>query len=252
MQVYSRVFSYVYNKWWNEFSNLVAPRILEYYENTPISQVNKSILDLCCGTGQLAVYLLERGYSVLGIDLSEDMLHHARKNAGSHLETGQAKFIRGDAASFALNQQFGLVVSVFDSLNHLDSFGVLRSSFECIFSVLEEDGLFIFDLNTSKGLTRWNEIFVQDTNEAMIVTRGFYGGLGGKAWMKISGFVRTDEGFYERFEETLYNTVFEMEMVKKALFEVGWNDVYFAKSPDLDTPIEEPEKERRVFFVAKK
>jgi len=43
-------------------------------------------------------------------------------------------------------------------------------------------------------------------------------------------------GLYERFEETVFNTVFEMERVKKALLDVGWKNVYFARIQDLKTP----------------
>ena len=50
------------------------------------------------------------------------------------------------------------------------------------------------------------------------------------------GFVRMPNGLYERFEETVFNTVFEMERVKKALLDVGWKNVYFARIQDLKTP----------------
>ena len=34
----------------------------------------KTVLDLACGTGSLSVLLARKGYAVLGVDLSEDML----------------------------------------------------------------------------------------------------------------------------------------------------------------------------------
>ena len=49
-----------------------------------------------------------------------------------------------------------------------------------------------------------------------------------------------------------FNTVFEMVKVKRILLEVGWKDVQFARIQDLKTPIIEPEKEGRVFIVARK
>lgn len=112
---------------------------------------------------------------------------------------------------------------------------------------------FIFDLNTRRGLKRWNGIQVDDSDDEMlIISRGIYDGLNDKAWMKISGFVRMPNGLYERFEETVFNTVFEMERVKKALLDVGWKNVYFARIQDLKTPLDEPEREGRVFIVASK
>ncbi|MFQ5980457.1 MAG: class I SAM-dependent DNA methyltransferase [Candidatus Heimdallarchaeota archaeon] len=250
--MYGRGFAQVYNKLWVEFVTLVAPRIREYYEERPLSKTNKLILDLCCGTGQLAVHFLENGYQVLGIDLSEEMLSWARKNTAQYLETGSVEFQKGDVTDFTLEPQFGLIVSTFDSFNHLENFADLEKCLLCAYRALVEDGLLIFDLNTRKGLLRWNEIFIQDTEEAMIVTRGIYDGQSDKAWTRISGFVQTPNGTYERFSETLFNTVFELEKVKKCLLAIGWRDVHFALGPELQTAIETPEKERRVFCIARK
>jgi hypothetical protein len=60
------------------------------------------------------------------------------------------------------------------------------------------------------------------------------------------------DGFYERFDETAFNTVFEMAKVKEALLDVGWKNVYFARIQDLKMPLDEPEKEGRVFIVTSK
>ena len=89
--------------------------------------------------------------------------------------------------------------------------------------------VFHFDLNTWSGLRRWNSIQIDDRcEEALIINRGIYDGQSHRAWTKVTGFVRTPDGSYERFDETAFNTVFEMEKVRKTLFDVGWKDVYFA------------------------
>ncbi|MFX0116482.1 MAG: class I SAM-dependent DNA methyltransferase [Candidatus Hodarchaeota archaeon] len=252
MQAYSRAFARVYNRYWTDFAKQLAPKILEFYEKTPLSGENKIILDLCCGTGQLAVYFLENGYEVIGVDLSEGMLHYARENASAYIENGKAEFIKADAADFKLNKQVGLVISAYDSLNHLENFEALSNCFQSVYEVLVNEGYFIFDLNTRGGLLRWNRILIQDEEDVMIVNRGIYDISGKKAWMKISGFIKSANGFYERFDETAFNSVFECELVRKELLEIGWKDVYFAQLPSLDIPIENPEKESRIFFVAKK
>ncbi len=142
------------------------------------------------------------------------------------------------------------MVSTFDALNHLENEQRLRRCFQCVCPLSE--GLFIFDLNTRVGLNRWNSIQVEENEDVTIITRGIYDGQGDRAWTRISGFLRTGEGLYERFEETAYNTAFELEGVKNTLLEIGWRKVHFSKLPDLKTPITEPEKEERVFMVASK
>lgn len=252
MQAYGAGFARIYNIQWISFAKDIAPRILDAYERSRIGAQNKSILDLCCGTGQLAHYFLEHGYTVTGIDLSEAMLDYACENNRAYVEKGQAKFIQGDASGFSLAERFGLVVSTYDALNHLENDSALDRCFHCVFNVLADDGQFIFDLNTRAGLMRWNSVNVADTSDAMIVTRGIYDGVGPRAYTKISGFVPTEEGHYERFDETAFNTVFEMQAVKKMLLDTGWRHVYFARTQDLATPIADPEKEGRVFIVANK
>jgi demethylmenaquinone methyltransferase/2-methoxy-6-polyprenyl-1,4-benzoquinol methylase len=56
-------------------------------------------LDLCCGTGDLALALAPRGAEVTGLDFSLQMLEVAeiRRQKNSGLKTQNLKFIRGDA-----------------------------------------------------------------------------------------------------------------------------------------------------------
>ena len=182
MQAYNKGFARIYNARWGSFARQAAPLIIDFYKSTPSGQDNNNpVLDLCCGTGQLAVYFLENGYKVTGIDLSEHMLHFARENASQYIQSGQAKFIKDDASTFSLKERFGLVVSTYDALNHLNGEEMLRNCFQCVHAVCE--GYFIFDLNTRMGLKRWNSIYVDESSDdALIITRGIYDGKNDKAW----------------------------------------------------------------------
>ncbi len=252
MQAYGPIFARVYNLRWAGFARQIAPYLLDFYARAPLAQTNRMVLDLCCGTGQLAQAFLEKGYRVTGLDLSNYMLDYARENTRPYIESGQARFIQGDAANFTVGEHFGLVVSTFDALNHLPDETALQSCFRCVYQVLDREGYFIFDLNTRKGLARWNSINVEDTEEAMIVNRGVYDGESNKAWTMISGFVRRADGAYERFSETAFNTVYEMARVKSALLEAGWREVHFARVQDLTASLDDPENEGRAWIVAKK
>ena len=252
MPGYTAGFAPIYNARWGGFAVTVAPRILEYYQAQPIGQRNHALLDVCCGSGQLAQHFLEHGYHVVGLDASEPMLKEAEKNAAGYLESGQARFVQGDAANFSVDEQFGLVVSTYDALNHLDDLAALRSCFRCVLAAMVADGVFIFDLNTRVGLQGWNSIAIEDTQELMLVSRGIYDEAAGRASIHITGFARMVEGAYERFEEITYNTLFVVAEVRAALLESGAREVHFARLKDLTAPLDDPESERRVFFVATK
>jgi SAM-dependent methyltransferase len=252
MQAYRPAFARVYNQKWIGFAQRIAPLIRAFYESTPAGQAHRSLLDVCCGTGQLAAHFLEHGYQVTGIDLSADMLRHARENNAPYVESGQARFLHADAAAFTLDEQFGLAVSTFDALNHLPDKEALCGCFASVYPLLLPGGFFIFDLNTRAGLARWNEINVRDMPDSLIINRGIYDEQGDRAWIKITGFVRTESGLYERFEETAYNTAFDLAWVRDTLLQTGWRSVYLCRGDNLHLPIADPEAEDRAFFVAHK
>jgi demethylmenaquinone methyltransferase/2-methoxy-6-polyprenyl-1,4-benzoquinol methylase len=61
-------------------------------------------LDLCCGTGDVALALAEQGAEVVGLDFSEPMLAVARRRGGQgsgdeRRASGSPRFLRGDAQS---------------------------------------------------------------------------------------------------------------------------------------------------------
>lgn len=252
MQAYRRGFARVYNLRWTGFAQQLAPKLRAYYESTDLGHENHSLIDLCCGTGQLSLYFLDNGYQVTGLDLSDAMLDHARVKAAAYIITGQARFQQADAADFSVEETVGLVLSTFDALNHLPDMNALRGCFHSVYAALVEGGVFIFDLNTRDGLRRWGGIQVEDTPELMVITRGLFDEERGRWYTRISGFYPVENGLYERFEETAYNTAFDLRDVEAALREAGFRQVRFARSSDFSTPVEEPEQESRIFIVAEK
>jgi 2-polyprenyl-3-methyl-5-hydroxy-6-metoxy-1,4-benzoquinol methylase len=88
-------FAWIYNRHWGRNS---AQRFLPVVEKLVLPHLPPCarILDLCCGTGQLAQALAERGYQVTGIDGSEEMIRHARINGPD------VKLTVADAQSFHL------------------------------------------------------------------------------------------------------------------------------------------------------
>jgi SAM-dependent methyltransferase len=160
-------FAWVYDRHWGWFAERVVP-VLDKLVLKSVPP-GASVLDLCCGTGQLAHMLTERGYLVTGVDGSEEMLRYARENAP------QAQFILADARSFSLPHKFHLALSVFDSLNHIMSLGELASAFGNVEKVLLRGGLFLFDLNMEEGFTRrWRGSFGIVEKDHVCVGRSSY------------------------------------------------------------------------------
>jgi 2-polyprenyl-3-methyl-5-hydroxy-6-metoxy-1,4-benzoquinol methylase len=80
----------------------------EFIENEINHNHNVKILDIGCGTGRHAIELVKRGYSVTGVDLSENMLGKAQEKAK---KVGvEVNFKRADARNLPFEEEFGLVI----------------------------------------------------------------------------------------------------------------------------------------------
>ena len=66
-------FAWVYNRHWGNNFTALALLVLDRLV-LPYLPARARILDLCCGTGQLARALSARGYQVTGLDGSKEML----------------------------------------------------------------------------------------------------------------------------------------------------------------------------------
>jgi SAM-dependent methyltransferase len=159
----------------------------------------------------------------------------------------------GAATDFDVGGGYGLAVSTYDSLNHLPDIHALSACFRSVHRALAEGGWFLFDLNTDLAFRRnWNGISVQDDEESMIVTRSIYDSANRRAFMKLSGFVRAEDGRYDRFEEFMFETAFPLREVERALEDAGFGTVRYADGADLGATLDDPEMRLRVFIVAGK
>jgi len=106
----------------------------------------RSLLDLGCGTGNHALPLAERGYTVVGVDRSKAMLQSAEKKAASYHIDGKARFYEGDIRSFQLEQLFDASLMMFAvlgyQLENADVLAALRTARKH----MRLGGLFIFDV----------------------------------------------------------------------------------------------------------
>jgi ubiquinone/menaquinone biosynthesis C-methylase UbiE len=110
------------------------------------------VLDLACGTGNSTFPLWQRGFTVAGLDASEEMLAVARPKMPG------VPFYEGRFTSLDIGTEFGLVTCVFDSLNNLTDERDLLTTFGRVREHLAPEGWFVFDANTRNGVADlWDE-----------------------------------------------------------------------------------------------
>ncbi len=105
------------------------------------------LLDLACGTGRMTRELAARGYDMIGIDGSEDMLAVAMSKNPEE-EDQRILYLKQDMREFELYGTVGAIVSCLDSINYILDEKDLSRVFSLAHNYLDPDGLFIFDVNT--------------------------------------------------------------------------------------------------------
>lgn len=248
MQAYGETMAMAYDTIWGGYADRAGREILNHVRTT--GREGAPVLDVCCGAGQLAEIFLREGFSVTGIDLSESMLEKARQRCGSYVETERARFECHDASKFEVPGKYGLIVSTYDALNHLESITALESCFHCVRRAALPGAVFIFDLTTVKGLEEWNRITVTDKDHASVITRGMFDRESGRARKKFTGFLKLPSGLYQRFEETIFAVAHPVDAVRKALARAGFTGVRTSLLTNLGRELENPESEDRIMFVA--
>ena len=112
-----------------------------------------TILDIMCGNGRHAVYLAERGYNVVGIDISPTFINYAWKKAKQMGLSDKVKFIVGD---FRNLDEIGKAYAPFDAaINIWTSIGYYGEEADYILfkkarQVTRKNGLFILADTISK------------------------------------------------------------------------------------------------------
>ena len=209
--------AWIYNRHWGD---RFLPASLAALENLALCHVpgDASILDLCCGTGQLAQVLTERGYRVTGLDGSREMLKFARQNAPG------VKFVLSDARSFTLPSSFHLAVSMFDSLNHVLTLQDLADVFSNVYAALRDGGLFLFDLITEKGYrVNWEGFSGIVEDDHVCITKNSYSQVERIAKFEATIFCLQDH--WQRSDVVLPERCYSEAEVRSALEASGFVNV---------------------------
>lgn len=128
------------------------------------------LLDLACGTGELSFLLSEKGYDVIGVDASEEMLSIANEKK-TESENSDIIFLCQKMEELDLFGTVNAVVCVLDSINHITNKETLKEAFRRVSLFMEDEGIFIFDVNTPYKHKKvlGNNTFVYDMDEVYCV-----------------------------------------------------------------------------------
>ena len=229
-----------YSLWADFIEKLISEN---YTEGKP-----ELVLDLASGTGSMTLELAARGYDMIGVDYSPEMLDIARERAEA--AGYDILWLCQDMRDFELYGTVDVAVSCLDSINHLTSKADLDKCLSLVHNYLIPNGLFIFDIN---GKYKFENIYsdltyAMDEGGAVCVWQNYYNKKSGICDFYITLFTEDGEGKYERSDEVQREKMYTLRMIKNSLLRNSFEFIGaysdFNKTPATDSS-------ERIYIVAR-
>lgn len=229
-KVYDIMMEYAdYDGW----ENIIEEKI-ERYGDSP-----KTILDLGCGTGEVLLRLLPN-YEMTGVDLSKEMVEIARR------KVDQVSFYIQDMRHLKLEKKHDVVISLFDTVNHLISLEGLKETFSSVWENLNEDGIYIFDIVTRDLIEEMfpGGNFIDDRGDIVIIWEHEEDIDEGIDYIDTTFFVKQKNGMFKKITEEYVKKIFTVDEVMNIAKEIGFKVVEVEENSELAG--------ERIFFTLKK
>ena len=109
------------------------------------------ILELGCSTGRVALALAKEGFSITGLDLSQQMLDVFseklnEESAKAQRLTDRIEIIYGNMANFSIGRKFALITALFRAFQAVTEQGDVENVLSCVREHLTDDGIFIVNV----------------------------------------------------------------------------------------------------------
>ena len=179
------------------------------------------LLELGCGTGSMTELLSQKGYDMIGVDNSEDMLEIAmdkRVDSGHDI-----LYLLQDMREFELYGTVRAVISICDSMNYILEEEDLLQVFRLVNNYLDPGGYFIFDLNTIYKYEQIGESTIaENLEEASFIWDNLYDAKTQINEYELAIFIpEGEEGLYRKYEEFHEQRGYDPEVIRRLLEEAG-------------------------------
>ena len=205
------------------------------------------VLDLACGTGTLTLALSDRGYEMLGADLSEDMLSVARQKNGAE----KILFLNQPMDEFELYGTVDAIVCVLDSINYLTDKEALFKTFRLCANYLNPGGLLIFDVNSEYkfNFILGNQTYTYETDDIFYSWENEFDPDSRLCDLYLTFFCLEDSGLYRRIDEMHTQRAYSHEELTEALSAAGLSLLNTYDNYSFDAPCSTTE---RIVYEVKK
>ena len=185
-------------------------------------QIKDGLLaELGCGTGCMTERMAAKGFDMIGIDLSEEMLEEAQEKK---YESGHdILYLQQDMRNFELYGTVRGIYSICDSVNYILEEQDLLQTFHWVNNYLDPKGIFLFDFNTEY---KYREVLgkrtiAENRRECSFIWDNDYDEETGINTYDLVLFIEREDGLYERSEETHYQKAYTLECMRELVERSG-------------------------------
>lgn len=225
-----------YNRWADFFEHLFTREGVR----------PKLVLDLACGTGSLTKLLADRGYEMIGVDASPEMLMQAMQNTMDCVP--RPLFLNQRMEALDLYGTVDVCLCCLDSVNYVTDPGMLQKAFERVHLFLEPGtGLFVFDINTPEKFARIDgNSYVREDEDVFCVWQAAV--EEGLCAYQFDIFERHGQG-WTRAQEMHEECIYTVPQLTAMLETAGFTDVKTYGDQSF-APVQGGED--RIYFTARK
>ena len=203
------------------------------------------LLDLGCGTGKLTRILAEKGYDMIGIDYSYEMLDIAKEESDESI-----LYLLQDMREFELYGTVRGVYSACDCVNYILEEEELLEVFRLVNNYLDPGGIFVFDINSPY---KYHELLAENTfaenrEEGSFIWENYFDEEEKINEYDLTLYVKDEADRFQRFEETHFQKCYDLDKIKQLLLEAG---LEFVAMYDAYTNEPVSEESEKVLFVAR-
>ena len=218
--------------------------LADYYETEINRGIHgaKIVLDLACGTGSLTRILAQRNYSMIGVDISEDMLAQAAQKGGDIL------YLRQNLCTLDLYGTVDAAICSLDGINYISPKD-LDEVFGRVSLFLNPGGVFAFDMHSPNHLQGLDgQVFYEEGEDFLCYWRCGWDSAQAACTYDFDLFTRTGN-LWRRQEEQHIEYAHPPEEILKRLQAKGFTEISILKSEEAGAP---QVGQNRLFITARK
>ena len=184
--IYDKIMSHVEYRLWVR----IISKVLKRYSTIK----NPKIFELGAGTGSLALLLKKRGFDITSSDLSFGMCSIARKKRINNFVA--------DAKHIPVKKKYDLIIFLYDGINYLKSLKEYSVLFNEVFSTLNDDALFLFDITTKfNSLNNFQNIVdYEDEDNFTYIRHSYFNRKDNSQHNDFTIFEKIETGFSKRYD----------------------------------------------------